>query len=126
MSSTNIFTPFSEQELMPQEEKLEVVRKGKQFGIGVPKETCLNERRTCLTPDAVQVLVEHGHQIVVESGAGEGSFFTDLQYSEAGAQITRDPREAFQQDLVLKINPPTTEEIEFLKPCTYLISALQI
>ena len=126
MSSTNIFTPFSEQELMPQEEKLEVVKKGKQFAIGVPKETCLNERRTCLTPDAVQVLVEHGHQIVVESGAGEGSFFTDLQYSEAGAQITHDPREAFQQDLVLKINPPTTEEIEFLKPCTYLISALQI
>ena len=126
MSSTNIFTPFSEQELMPQEEKLEVVKKGKQFAIGVPKETCLNERRTCLTPDAVQVLVEHGHQIVVESGAGEGSFFTDLQYSEAGAQITHDPREAFQQDLVLKINPPTTEEIELLKPCTYLISALQI
>src|SRR5690606_5519484 len=97
-----------------------------QFAIGVPKETCLNERRTCLTPDAVQVLVEHGHHIVVESGAGEGSFFTDLQYSEAGAQITQNPQEAFQQDLVLKINPPTTEEIEFLKPCTYLISALQI
>ena len=126
MSSTNIFTPFSEQELMPQEEKLEVIKKGKQFAIGVPKETCLNERRTCLTPDAVQVLVEHGHHIVVESGAGEGSFFTDLQYSEAGAQITQNPQEAFQQDLVLKINPPTTEEIEFLKPCTYLISALQI
>ncbi|UFK98048.1 alanine dehydrogenase [Kaistella faecalis] len=126
MSSTNIFTPFSEQELMPQEEKLEVIKKGKQFAIGVPKETCLNERRTCLTPDAVQVLVEHGHHIVVESGAGEGSFFTDLQYSEAGAQITQNAQEAFQQDLVLKINPPTTEEIEFLKPCTYLISALQI
>ncbi|MCP2038607.1 alanine dehydrogenase [Chryseobacterium sp. HSC-36S06] len=126
MSSTNIFTPFSEQELMPQEEKLEVIKKGKQFAIGVPKETCLNERRTGLTPDAVQVLVEHGHHIVVESGAGEGSFFTDLQYSEAGAQITQNPQEAFQQDLVLKINPPTTEEIEFLKPCTYLISALQI
>ncbi len=126
MSSTNIFTPFSEQELMPQEEKLEVIKKGKQFAIGVPKETCLNERRTGLTPDAVQVLVEHGHHIVVESGAGEGSFFTDLQYSEAGAHITQNPQEAFQQDLVLKINPPTTEEIEFLKPCTYLISALQI
>ena len=126
MSSTHVFTPFSEQELMPQEEKLEVVKKGKQFGIGVPKETCLNERRTCLTPDAVQVLVQHGHQISVEAGAGEGSFFSDLQYSEAGAQITHDSREAFQQDLVIKINPPTIEEIEFLKPCSYLISALQI
>ena len=101
MSSTNIFTPFSEQELMPQEEKLEIVKKGKQFSIGVPKETCLNERRTCVTPDAVQVLVSHGHQVIVETGAGEGSFYTDLQYSESGAKITSDPIEAFGQDLVL-------------------------
>jgi len=126
MSSTNIFTPFSEQELMPQEEKLEIVKKGKQFAIGVPKETCLNERRTCLTPDAVQVLVNNGHKVIVEAGAGQGSFYTDLQYSDSGAQITQTPEEAFQQDLVLKINPPTTEEIEFLKPNTYLVSALQI
>lgn len=126
MSSINIFTPFSEQELMPQEEKLEIIKKGKQFAIGVPKETCLNERRTCLTPDAVQVLVNNGHKVIVEAGAGQGSFYTDLQYSDSGAQITQTPEEAFQQDLVLKINPPTTEEIEFLKPNTYLVSALQI
>ncbi|KQR92458.1 alanine dehydrogenase [Chryseobacterium sp. Leaf180] len=126
MSTTNIFTPFSEEELMPKEEKLEVIKKGKQFSIGVPKETCLNERRTCITPDAVQVLVQHGHEIIIEAGAGEGSFFTDLQYSESGAVITQDPREAFSQDLVLKINPPTDEEIEYLKPSSYLVSALQI
>lgn len=126
MSTTNIFTPFTEEELIPKEEKLEVIRKGKQFSIGIPKETCLNERRTCITPDAVQVLVEHGHEIIIEAGAGEGSFFTDLQYSESGAKITNDPKEAFGQDLVLKINPPTEEEIEYIKPGTYLVSALQI
>jgi alanine dehydrogenase len=126
MSHTNIFTPFTEKDLLPQEEKLEIVKKGKKFSIGVPKETCLNERRTCITPDAVQVLVANGHKIIVETGAGEGSFFTDLQYSEAGANITHSPNEAFQQDLVLKINPPTVDEIEMLKPNTYLISALQI
>ncbi|MDF2551388.1 MAG: alanine dehydrogenase [Chryseobacterium sp.] len=126
MSSTNIFTPFSEEELMPKEEKLEVIKKGKQFSIGVPKETCLNERRTCITPDAVQVLVQHGHEIIVESGAGQGSFFTDLQYSESGAIITKDPKEAFSQDLILKVNPPTDEEIDYFKPNTYLVSALQI
>lgn len=126
MSTTNIFTPFTEEELIPKEEKLEVVKKGKQFSIGIPKETCLHERRTCMTPDAVQVLVEHGHEIIIEAGAGEGSFFSDLQYSESGARITTDPKEAFGQDLVLKINPPTLEEIEFLKPNTYLVSALQI
>ncbi|SHF46919.1 MULTISPECIES: alanine dehydrogenase [unclassified Chryseobacterium] len=126
MSTTNIFTPFTEEELMPKEEKLEVIKKGKQFSIGIPKETCLNERRTCITPDAVQVLVEHGHELIIEAGAGEGSFFTDLQYSESGAKITNDPKEAFGQDLILKINPPTEEEIEFMKPNTYLVSALQI
>lgn len=126
MSTTNIFTPFSEEELIPKEEKLEVIKKGKQFSIGIPKETCLNERRTCITPDAVQVLVEHGHEIIIESGAGQGSFFTDLQYSESGARITQDAKEAFSQDLVLKINPPTEEEIDYFKPNTYLVSALQI
>ncbi|MBM7420880.1 MULTISPECIES: alanine dehydrogenase [Chryseobacterium] len=126
MSTTNIFTPFSEEELIPKEEKLEVIKKGKQFSIGIPKETCLNERRTCITPDAVQVLVENGHEIIIESGAGQGSFFTDLQYSESGARITQDAKEVFSQDLVLKINPPTEEEIDYFKPNTYLVSALQI
>ena len=126
MSHTHVFTPFSEQDLLPQEEKLEIVKKGKQFSIGIPKETCLNERRTCITPDAVQVLIANGHQIIVEAGAGEGSFFTDLQYSEAGARITPNAQEAFEQDLVLKINPPTSDEIELLKMNTYLVSALQI
>jgi alanine dehydrogenase len=124
--STNIFTPFTEEELMPKEEKLEVIKKGKQFSIGIPKETCLNERRTCITPDAVQVLVEHGHEIIIEAGAGQGSFFTDLQYSESGAKITTDPKEAFGQDLILKVNPPTEDEIEYMKSNTYLVSALQI
>ena len=52
MSSTStIFTPFTEEELIPKEEKLEVVKKGKTFSIGIPKETCLNEKRTCIIPD---------------------------------------------------------------------------
>ncbi|MGV4414116.1 alanine dehydrogenase [Chryseobacterium sp. T1] len=126
MSSSTIFTPFKEEDLLPKEEKLEIIKKGKKFSIGMPKETCLNEQRTCLIPDAIQILVEHGHEVIIERGAGNSSHFTDLQYSEAGAIITDDPREAFSQDLVLKINPPTLEEIDYLKPCTYLISALQI
>ena len=123
---SSIFTPFSEAELIPKEEKLEVVKKGKKFSIGIPKETCLNERRTCVTPDAVEVLVNHGHEVIIETGAGAGSFFTDLQYSEAGAIIVTSAKEAFAQNLVLKINPPTLEEIDMLNPCTFLISALQI
>ncbi|CAM3407130.1 alanine dehydrogenase [Elizabethkingia occulta] len=123
---TTIFTPFTEKELIPKEEKLEIVRKEKKFSIGIPKETCLDEKRLCLTPDAVQVLVQAGHRIIMENGAGEGSFFTDLQYAEAGAEMTTDTQEVFSQNIILKINPPTLDEIEFLKPCSYIISALQI
>ena len=125
MSST-IFTPFTEEQLIPQEEKLEVLKKGKKFIIGIPKETCLNEKRLCITPDAVQVLIDHGHQIIIEAGAGGGSFFKDLQFSEAGAQITTDKSVVYGQDLVLKINPPTDDEMQYLKPNAYLVSALQI
>lgn len=127
MSHTStIFTPFKEEELIPKEEKLEIVRKGKMHSIGVPKETCLSEKRLCLIPDAVHILVQAGHKVIIESGAGEGSHFTDLQYAEVGAIITEDPKEAFSQDIILKINPPTSEEISFLKSNTYLISALQL
>ncbi len=64
MSST-IFTPFTGEQLMPKEEKLEVLKKGKKFSIGIPKETCLNEKRICITPDAVQVLVEPRSMILL-------------------------------------------------------------
>ena len=126
MSGQSIFTPFKEEELLPKEEKLEVLKKERRFSIGIPKETCLNERRTCITPDAVQVLTAAGHSIIIEEGAGKGSFFTDLQYAEAGAKIVKTAREAFQQNLILKVNPPTLEEMDYLKPCSYLVSALQI
>jgi alanine dehydrogenase len=126
MTTESIFTPFTEEDLLPQEEKLEIVRKHQNISIGIPKETCLDEKRTCITPDAVQVLVANGHSIFIEEGAGLGAFFTDMQYAEVGATIVKTPQEAFQQDLVLKINPPTREEIQYLKPYSYLISALQI
>lgn len=126
MTTESIFTTFTEEDLLPQEEKLEIVRKHQNISIGIPKETCLDEKRTCITPDAVQVLVANGHSIFIEEGAGLGAFFTDMQYAEVGATIVRTPQEAFQQDLVLKINPPTREEIQYLKPYSYLISALQI
>lgn len=74
----------------------------------------------------MQVLVEQGHDIIIESGAGIPSYFSDLQFSEAGAQISSDPKEVYGQDLVLKINPPTDEEMDYLKPNAYLVSALQI
>ncbi|MFM7852726.1 MAG: alanine dehydrogenase, partial [Flammeovirgaceae bacterium] len=96
------------------------------FFIGLPKETALQENRISLTPDAVALLVSNGHEVWVETKAGIGSKFTDKQYSEAGAKIAYSPHEVYKADIILKIEPPTVEEMEYFKPGQMLISALQM
>lgn len=94
--------------------------------IGIPKEITFQENRVPLTPSAVAYLVGLGHEIVIQSKCGENANFTDHQYSENGALISYDVREVYQSDVVLKIDPPTLEELGFMKPGQLLISALQI
>jgi len=112
--------------LMPQEEMLEVARKKGNLFIGLPKETSFQENRISLVPDAVAMLVSNGHQIVVETGAGQGSNFDDKDYSEAGAQIAYSPEEVYKADIVLKVAPPSAEEIQLMQRKQTLISALQL
>lgn len=123
--NTTIFTPFSNEQLIPQEERLEVPQKESLLCIGIPKEVVEGENRVPLIPDAVQILVGYGYKVMIEAGSGDGAFFQDLAYSEAGAIIV-DKKTALEQDLVLKITPPSEEEIEMMKPNAYLISALQM
>ena len=120
------FSPFSKEELLPQAEMLEIKKEKGELYIGLPKETHFEEKRICLTPDAVAALSAHGHRIVVESGAGEGSNYSDKEYSEAGAKISHDTKEAFACNIVLKVEPPTADEIEMINPQSVLISALQL
>jgi len=120
------FSPFSKEELIPQPEKLEVKKQKGELFIGLPKETYLGEKRVCLTPDAVSALCNHGHKILIETGAGRDSSYTDKEYSDAGARIAYDAKTTFQCDIVLKVAPPTKEEIKYLKPNTILISSLQL
>src|SRR5690606_28702311 len=109
------------------EEKLMRVKKGKKsFFIGLPKEVSLQENRISLTPDAVALLVNNGHEVWVEAKAGIGSKFTDKQYSEAGAKIVYSPEEVYKAEVILKIEPPTLEEIDMMHPNQALISALQL
>ncbi|ATA90902.1 alanine dehydrogenase [Capnocytophaga canimorsus] len=118
------FTLFSD--ILPQEECLAVTKNRMALQIGVPKESAWQERRIGLAPDDVAVLVAHGHRILIESGAGLHANFSDKDYSEAGAEITTDTKKVFSCAIVLKIEPPTLEEINYLQPKTVLISALQI
>lgn len=119
-------TPFSKQQLLPQEEKLEIARHKSELFIGIPKETSYQERRICLTPDAVNSLVSHGHRVLIESGAGESSSYSDKEYSDAGAEITQDPKKVFGCPMILKVEPPTMVEIELMNQGTVIISAIQL
>jgi len=119
-------SPFSKQQLIPQEEKLEIARHKSELFIGIPKETSFQERRICLTPDAVNSLVSHGHRVLLEAGAGESASYSDKEYNDAGAEITQDPKKVFGCPMILKVEPLTTAEIEMVNLNTVVISAIQL
>ncbi len=126
ISENNPLTKLASATMMPQEEMLEVARKNADLHIGIPKETSFQERRVSLVPNSVAVLVNNGHNVIVETGAGVHSNYQDKDYSEAGAQIAYNTEQVYKADLVLKVAPPTFDEIEMMKPKQNLISALQL
>ena len=119
-------SPFTKQQLLPQEEKLEIARHKSALFIGIPKEISFQERRICLTPDAVNSLISHGHRVMIEAGAGASSSYSDKEYSDAGAEITQDTKKVLGCPMLLKVEPPTVEEIELMHPQTIVISAIQL
>jgi len=110
--------------LMPQEELLMTKTNKKQYTIGIPKETVLQEKRVALVPSAVTLLVDNGHRVLIQRGAGKNANFDDRLYSESGAELMETAEEIFQSDIVLKVAPPTIEEIAMMKNKLILISAL--
>lgn len=112
--------------LYPQESLMRIKQKNAQLTIGIPQELDLTEKRVCLTPEAVALLVNNGHIVSIESGAGTKAKFLDREYNEAGARIVYSHQEIFESNIILKVNPPTTEEIQYMKSGQTLISALQM
>jgi NAD(P) transhydrogenase subunit alpha len=99
---------------------------GKRPTLGVPKETAPNERRVALIPDAVKKYAGSGLTVLVQAGAGEGSFISDDAYAQAGAKIVPDAASLYgQSDLILKVQKPEPAEIDQMKPGTSLIAFLQ-
>lgn len=112
--------------MMPQEELYKIGNRQKELYIGIPKEVSFQENRVSLVPGAVSLLVSNGHKVVVESNAGKNCHFSDKEYSEAGAEIVYSPESVFKADIILKVAPPSNEEIEYLSERQTLISALQL
>ncbi|RLD69451.1 MAG: alanine dehydrogenase, partial [Bacteroidetes bacterium] len=112
---TKDFLRFSQKgQLMPQEEMLETGFEKDKLVIGIPKETSQNENRIALVPEAVHLLVENGHRVLLEEYAGAAAHFTNEQYAEAGAEIVATHDEVFTADYLIKIGPLTEDEIDKL------------
>lgn len=112
--------------LQTQEETLETNTRSNSLHIGIPKETSFQECRIALTPLSVALLVANGHKVVIETGAGVAANFSDKDYSEQGAQISFSKKDVYAADIIVKIAPPTLEEIGLMHKGQTLISALQI
>src|SRR5690606_33866887 len=124
--SMNDISKIAQTAVYQPQESLASVGKGRHaLRIGVPKEISFQEKRIPLTPLSVALLVEYGHDVVIESGAGEASNFLDRHYSEQGARISSDKQEIFQCDIVIKIASPTLEEVGMMRQKQVLLSSHQ-
>ncbi|HEY8387269.1 MAG TPA: alanine dehydrogenase [Parasegetibacter sp.] len=126
MTSSNkpiISSSFSYETL---EETLDIKPKGAKLHIGIPKETAFQENRIALTPDSVGVLVSNGHEVVIESNAGEGSHYTNSDYAEAGAKIVHEKAEVFKAPILVKSAPVIEEDIPLLQMNQVIISPIHL
>jgi purine catabolism regulator len=98
-----------------------------QMKVGVPTEIKTDEYRVALTPSGVRELVEHGHEVVVQAGAGEGSAISDEDYTEQGARVLPDAAAVFgEADMIVKVKEPQAPEVALLEPRHTLFTYLHL
>nr|MDK7244507.1 alanine dehydrogenase [Staphylococcus lugdunensis] len=94
--------------------------------IGIPKEIKNNENRVGLSPSGVHALVEQGHEVLVETNAGMGSFFEDIDYEQAGAKIINDASDVWDVEMVIKVKEPLESEYQYFKEGLILFTYLHL
>jgi alanine dehydrogenase len=95
--------------------------------VGVPTEIKTDEYRVSLTPAGARELVEHGHEVIVQSGAGEGSTIPDSEYTAQGARIAPDAASVFEEaELVLGVKEPQPQEVAMLRSDHLLFTYLHL
>jgi alanine dehydrogenase len=112
--------------ILPKEEILEVKTDFMKLQIGIPKESSFQENRVSLTPDSVGLLIANGNTVIIEKGAGLSSNFQDKEYTDKGAELAYSKEEVFKANFILKIEPPTDEELNLMQRGHQLISAVQM
>src|SRR3954454_15971073 len=94
---------------------------------GVPTEIKTDESRAALTPAGVRELVEHGHEVAIQAGAGEGSAIADGDYTSQGARILPDAEAVFAESgLIVKVKEPQAVEVAMLEPRHTLFTYLHL
>jgi alanine dehydrogenase len=110
---------------IPQELLKELSKVNNHLLIGIPCEKAGGERRLPLTPEAIDMLTDAGHRVLIETDAGLGINYSDNHFSEAGAEIVPGPQDVYQADIILKILPPLPSEVALMKSRATLFSLLQ-
>lgn len=118
------YATSTKREFLTQPEMLELYRAKSSIKIGIPLESGMQENRVALVPVSVSNLVARGHLVYVESQSGVKAHYSDIDYSEAGAIITHDRKTVFECDIILKVAPPTLEELQWFHPNQVLVSPL--
>jgi alanine dehydrogenase len=118
-------TRIKETSKVPKELLKELSNARYPLTIGIPKENQTVEKRLAFTPEAVDMIVEAGHRVLFEEGAGLGVNYSDAAYSESGAEISTKEK-IFECDLIFKIAPATREEIGLMKKKATVCSMLQL
>jgi alanine dehydrogenase len=109
------------------EKRVKLSEKHRVLRIAIPKESANEERRVALSPAGAQSLVANGHQVFVGAGAGEAAHFTDSEYADAGAEIESEPASLYaKSELIVKVGPPSDDELHMLQEKQMLISALHL
>ena len=107
---------------MPREELIEKAVGRRQMSVGMPHDVHDDEKRIALTPEAVKILTDAGHEVYMETGAGEDAGFTDREYSENGAIVADTSQQIYSCDIVIKIAPFTQKEASMLRGNQIVIS----
>jgi len=118
--------PLGRTLLLPKEEMLEIRKRGKKITIGIPSDFHKVEYRTPLTPEGVELLISYGHEIIMESNAGKASSYSDEEYRNAGAMVSENVQDIYECDIIIRVSPFSSEEIDRLKGHQVLISNMQI
>jgi alanine dehydrogenase len=110
---------------IPETLRKEITNTKYPLSIGVPRENLKTEKRLAFTPEAIDMIVDAGHRVVLEEGAGAGVNYSDSAYSESGADITTREK-VYECDLIFKIAPPTLNEVALMKKKATVCSMLQL